>query len=645
MFGLSFRKVVRACSTFILASLPIFSQVAPPPPAYPQQPDYTQQQPPYAGAADGGDQQEPGPGAGVARISLLNGDVSMRRGDSGEYVAAQQNAPVMMKDSIQTGAGARSEVQFDATSMIRMAQNTEVNFTNLEPGRFQLQLGRGTVTYRILRDTNLQVEIDTPSVSIRPARQGIYRITVTDDGLTYVTPRLGQVEIFTPKGSQMVQVNQTLVARGDAADPEYQVIGALNRDDWDAWSDSRDQVFQQAWSTTSQYVPPDVYGTEELQGHGQWVNTPEYGYAWAPSVGPDWSPYSVGRWSWEDFYGWTWVSYDPWGWAPYHYGRWFNRPGFGWCWWPGRLGIHHYWSPGLVAFAGFGYGGGGYGRIGWVPLAPYERYHAWYGRGGYRSTNIISNANITNTYRNARVNNGVVAVNAQHFGRVGGGYTRVSGADLRTASTFHGGLPVRPTSQSMRFTDRQTSTYARTNFAQSRFATAGNPSGFQRPATASSNWNRYSSTSGAGLQGARQFGSTPGTRTVAPPTSGGAGWNRFNQTAPSSGSVGRSYGNYGNSTGRSQLQISPPIVRQRGSYNAPSAASQRYSAPSVPRYSAPSTPTAPRYSAPQYHAPSYSQPHYSAPSMPQRSAPAPHYSAPGGGGGGPISQNFEPVWR
>ena len=63
-----------------------------------------------------------------------------------------------------------------------------------------MELGRGTITFRIIRATNAQVEIDTPSVSIRPAQIGVYRVTVTDDGITYITPRSGQIEVFTPKG-------------------------------------------------------------------------------------------------------------------------------------------------------------------------------------------------------------------------------------------------------------------------------------------------------------------------------------------------------------------------------------------------------------------------------------------------------------
>ena len=610
----------------LIAILPLFGQVAPPQ-GYPPQ----QGAGPRAGSADGGDQQEgpPTAAAGVARISLLNVDVSVRRGDSGDYVAAAQNAPGMVQDSIQTATGARAEVQFDIASLVRLAQNTEVHFTDLQNGRFQMQLGRGTVTYRLLRDTNAQVEIDTPSISIRPTRQGVYRITVTDDGQSYVTPRAGQVEVFTPKGSQMVTAEQTLMARGPDSDPEFQVVAGLNRDEWDAWSDSRDQGLQQAWAATQRYIPQGVYGTEELAGQGQWVNTPDYGYAWAPPVGPDWSPYSVGNWTWEPYYGWTWCSYDPWGWAPFHYGRWFNRPGFGWLWWPGALHSHSYFSPGLVGFFGFGrgIGGLGFGNIGWVPLAPFERFHPWFGRSGVNGLGFVNNANLLNTYRNAGVRNGAVAMNAQQFGRGATGYTHVGGANLNSVSLMHGPLPVKPTNQSLHFTNRQTNTVARTNFSQSRFAThsgqGSTPSNnsFSRggQVAGGSTWNRYSAPGGGAasspVPGARAFGSTPGTRNIPQSATGSQGWSRFGSAggsaparpqgnsgyrAPGAGSNGGAYG------GRSQLQISPPLVRQRGSYSSPG------------------------YSAPHYSAPSYSAPHYSAPAAPHYSAPSQH-SAPGGG--------------
>src|ERR1039457_5451254 len=63
---------------------------------------------------------------GVARISLMNGDVSVRRGDSGEWVAGVINAPLLTDDRIATGANSRSEVEFDASNVLRIGGNAEV---------------------------------------------------------------------------------------------------------------------------------------------------------------------------------------------------------------------------------------------------------------------------------------------------------------------------------------------------------------------------------------------------------------------------------------------------------------------------------------------------------------------------------------
>lgn len=223
-------------------------------------------------------------------------------------------------------------------------------------------------------------------------------------------------------------------------------------------------------------------------------------------------------------------------------------------------------------------------------------------------------------------------MNAQQFGRSGAGYTRLAGSEIHTAAMLRGS-PATPNSQSLRFSDRSTNTTARTNFGQSRFASHMTPSPSQRTPigqqprsfggststgtqSGGGAWNRYAPTGGQGtspIQGAHAFGSTPGTRNV-PQSSGD--WNRFGSVrsggapAPSSSYRGSPYGgtnsggsNYGSQSGRSQLQVSPPLVRERGNSNNP----------------------APRYSTP-------SAPHYSAPAAPHYSAPAQH-SAPSGGGG------------
>jgi len=559
---------------------------------------------------------------GVARISLMNGEVSVRRGDSGDWVAGVINAPLLTGDQISTGQNSRAEVQFDSANMLRLGGNAEIHMAQLEDRRYQIELAHGTVTFRVLRASDANVEVDTPSVSVRPSKQGSYRIVVKDTGETEVTARAGDVEVFTPRGSQWVYAGQTMLARGTTADPEFQIVAAIAPDDWDRWNDSRDGSLLR--SVSPRYVGPGVSGTEDLDANGAWTNDAEYGNVWQPAVAvdPGWAPYQCGRWVWEDWYGWTWVGCEPWGWAPYHYGRWFWRTGFGWGWYPGLIGVRHHWSPALVGFFGFGGGGFGfgfgYGNIGWVPLAPYEMFHPWWGRGYYGGFNRgvnITNVNLYNTYRNARVANGISGVSAADF-RAGrfNNVGRFSGSQIGQAGVVRGPMPVTPSSANLRFSDRgvtnaprssantrffahqQASPAARVPFAeqqramgQSPGATTANRSmaaapGAGQAAPAQSAARPQEQAQGSAAGGWRRFGE-PGANQQAPRTQGAPqsnrGWNGFGNPGSSTGASRQQYsqpqpayrGNSGSSAPQS-LRIAPPVVQQRssgggGSYSAP----------------------------------------------------------------------------
>jgi hypothetical protein len=432
------------------------------------------------------DDPEDGPGRGVARVSLLNGDVSVKRGDSGDFVAAALNSPLVVQDRVFTGSASRTELQFDWANMIRLSSNSEIRLAELEYKRYIVQVARGTVMFRVLRDQEADVEISTPSVAVRPVKKGEYRVSVHDDGTSEITVRSGEAEIFTTRGTERLRSGRTMYARGTTSDPEYRIAGEIAQDEWDRWNEARDRDLERSRSYS--YVSRDIYGAEDLDDHGRWVYVPSYGQVWSPRVAIGWAPYRYGRWSWIDWYGWSWVSHDPWGWAPYHYGRWFYSAPYGWCWYPGGLHVRHYWSPALVAFFGFGRGGGvgfGFGNVGWVPLAPHERFNRWWGSryyGGYRSGNyvnnsvrIVNNVNITHVYRNARMNDGVTGIDADGFGRGRIGRSiRSTDAEFTRASLVEGQLPFVPHRDSLRLADRNVTgvTESRTDRFFSRRAAA-----------------------------------------------------------------------------------------------------------------------------------------------------------------------------
>jgi hypothetical protein len=523
---------------------------------------------------------------GVARISVMQGEVSVRHGDAGELSAAALNAPVLATDRVATGANSRAEVQFDAVNMIRLAPSSEVRVGDLQYKRYLVQIAQGTTSFRVLRATSgandTQVEISTPSISVRPLGQGTYRVAVTPEGTSEITVRNGEAEVFSPKGAERLRAGQTMVARGDPSDPEFQINGAVPFDEFDQWNTQRDGELVR-YTSSSRNVSPDIYGTEELDQNGRWVNDPAYGNVWVPTVAPGWAPYRVGRWVYEDYYGWTWLSGDPWGWAPYHWGRWYQGS-FGWAWWPGAFGPRYYWRPALVGFFGWGggvgfgvgFGGGfGFGHVGWVPLAPFETFRPWYGRGYGGGAGIVNNVNIVNNYRNARfVNgaNGVTGMRANEFGRGAvnsSNFVRASEGDLRGAGSIQGRMPVAPVRESMRMSERPVNTAgmpaanANQRFAgRSSFGPttagggngpggrtfaggAGVPAGSSNGAASNGGWTRMSprGTPGGGQIPAGQggVGQSPVTegrtanRGGTGVANGGGGWRGFN---PGSGGAG-----------------------------------------------------------------------------------------------------------
>ena len=521
---------------------------------------------------------------GVARISLMEGEVTVRRGDSGEWVAGVINAPLLTDDRIATGQNSRAEVQFDAANILRIGGNAEVHLALLENGRYHLEISRGTVTYRILRQTQLEIELNTPSVSLHPAKDGVYRISVTEAGESEVTSRSGDVEVFTPKGTQWVYAGQMMMARGSAADPEFQMTNATPVDDWDHWNESRDHAM--ASNNSAQYVPEGVYGTEDLNTAGTWVNIPPYGNVWRPAVAAGWAPYRNGRWVWVNWYGWTWVSYDSWGWAPYHYGRWFFDGRWGWSWYPGGLGARSYWSPALVGF--FGYGGGGIGvgvgfgfaNVGWVPLAPFESFHPWWGAayaGGLNRGLSITNVNVSAAYRNARIGNGVSGVAAGDFtaGRFAN-VQHVSATQVQTAGMVSGRLPLNPSVASRRYSDRTVASIPRAPASPQSYShnTAGTntaQSGYRRFGEPGMPNNRPQSTAGNTRGSVQRFGE-PGPRQTG---TGAGGW--------------RSFGSSGSSNGSGRQPYNPPTAGRSGGSGAGNSAPQR----STPSYSTPRSAPAP----------------------------------------------------
>src|SRR5450759_3163304 len=118
---------------------------------------------------------------GMARISLIQGDVSTQRGDTGDWAAAALNQPLVGGDRISTGDRVQNQ-----------------------RAQIQVQIWQVLAYYSVFKDSEAEVEIDTPNAAIRPtSKDGVYRIEVTGFE-TEVIVRAGAVDMATPQGSTRV---------------------------------------------------------------------------------------------------------------------------------------------------------------------------------------------------------------------------------------------------------------------------------------------------------------------------------------------------------------------------------------------------------------------------------------------------------
>ncbi|HEY9286064.1 MAG TPA: DUF6600 domain-containing protein, partial [Pyrinomonadaceae bacterium] len=323
--------------------------------------------------------------ARVARISLLKGDVSVRRAGSDKWERAALNLPLVEGDRLATGADSRLEIQIDARNFLRVGEYATLDVVTLRDEGVALSLPEGTATLRLARfDREREYfEIDAPGTTVAAERAGLYRVDATNDGRVRVTVRAdGRARIYNENSGFPLRHDRTaeLVRANGADESDWNFSDAASSDSWDSWVDERERYLASRlrYEERERYYDSAVWGAEELDAYGDWVSDRDYGYVWRPHATVvnnyyNWAPYRHGHWRHLPHYGWTWVGDEPWGWAPYHYGRWVYVNNY-WCWAPrGYVGYRNrsWWRPALVAFV-FVPGLRGE-HVAWYPLGYHHR--------------------------------------------------------------------------------------------------------------------------------------------------------------------------------------------------------------------------------------------------------------------------------
>ncbi|MBU1236761.1 MAG: hypothetical protein KJ634_12200 [Gammaproteobacteria bacterium] len=369
------------------------------------------------------------------RLAVAEGNVSLWRPGATDWEQAQINAVLAEGDSLYTGDDATVEVQIGPRDFVRMQAGNILTLKAHRAALMHFRLGSGNTSFDLRGDRAGQLlRIDTADANIVAAEQGYYRVSTREGETRLIVRRGGRAVLTLSDGSHhKVDADEEIVVNGNGIDTH----AAPPPDVWDRWNDARSDYYAAAES--NRYVPADVYGVADLDGHGRWREDDSYGWIWVPAVAAGWAPYSTGDWYDDPVYGWTWVDVAPWGWATSHYGRWVFV-GSRWAWAPGPRTVRFVYAPALVAFFNFS------GGISWVALGWGEPLLPWWGRPGFRGSfwwggwgGPRETAN-RDRHRNRYVGNGLITVRDKEFGRHrvrGSSFPTPLGGELRPVRGDH----------------------------------------------------------------------------------------------------------------------------------------------------------------------------------------------------------------
>ena len=294
--------------------------------------------------------------ARIVRLSEVQGTVQIDRAAGDGFDKAFINLPVIEGSRLKTGRDGRAEVEFEDGSALRLAPESEVDFTRLALGDdgeklSAVQLVSGTVYVNIHskksgEKAGDQFTLNFAHESVTVAAAAHFRVEL--DGTTRATLAVfkGKVSATSPsrefevaeKHGATIEFAKDDLANDDSAGKDTFVIAKnYEAEPSDAWDRQQTDYHDRYASVGGSSInSPYGYGMSDLNYYGSFMNVAGYGNVWQPYfIDAGWSPFQDGGWAFYPGAGYMWVSGYPWGWMPYNYGNWAFIPGFGWVWQPG----------------------------------------------------------------------------------------------------------------------------------------------------------------------------------------------------------------------------------------------------------------------------------------------------------------------
>ncbi len=228
-------------------------------------------------------------------VNFIEGKVAVAR-KTGRSGLLLKGDALEIGDRVSTGANGKAEILLNPGSFVRLAANSEFEFTTTALEDLQLKLNAGSAIFEVITDNEFTFAVNTPKAKFSVIKTGVYRVDVLGDGTSKIEvwkgkAQVGDVYATEVKSGREAVVNgsQVTVAKFDRDE----------KDDFEIFSKARakelakvNESLQNRDVRTS--LMSSFYNSRWnlRDSYGLWVLNPRFGnYAFLP-FGYGWnSPY------------------------------------------------------------------------------------------------------------------------------------------------------------------------------------------------------------------------------------------------------------------------------------------------------------------------------------------------------------------
>ena len=175
---------------------------------------------------------------GAIRVNLLEGDVQVKIADTGEWVPASVNMPLVEGDELWVPDGSRAAIQSTLGDYVRLDEGTALQILRMDLDSYQFHLAEGRVYVLNRAPRRSVLQFDTPDASIRAFGNASFGIDIPG-GETDISVFRGSVQAENDGGTTTVRAGNMLAVGEDGT---AELSPVPSPDDWRRWNAQRDRI-------------------------------------------------------------------------------------------------------------------------------------------------------------------------------------------------------------------------------------------------------------------------------------------------------------------------------------------------------------------------------------------------------------------